>query len=257
METSTNIAAKINGLWKNGRDSIEHALDHFVARRQGITDILNHDKWIVMSVHQAAECISNILLLQIEPNCPLFVRNGKPWFPSLTETLQRFKWSGHLERLSAAECQLLALLDHLPDIRHQFMHRIAPEELDLSITAMCMIGLLKHIELRMGTAASDIVWQDSPIKSDVVAAIRYTHLTEYNQFVDLFLREKYPDHFLPECPMCGVAAVVGSTCEACFEELDYILCPTCDERVCFMASEQSRGEVPVECPYCGGTLAWC
>ena len=72
------------------------------------------------------------------------------------------------------------------------MHRIAPEKLDLSIAAMCMIGLLKQIELRMGMAASDIVWQHPPIESDVIAAICYTRLEEYSQFVGLFFEEKYP-----------------------------------------------------------------
>jgi hypothetical protein len=196
------------------------------------------------------------LLLQTEPTSSVFYPNGKFRFPSLTPTLRELQLPGYRERLSAAERQLLVLLGHIPELRNQLMHRIVPEKLEVSITAMCMIGLLKHIELRMGTAASDIVWQDPPMKSDVVAAIRYTHLTAYNQFVGLFLREKYPDRFLPECPMCGVEAVVGSTCEACFEELDYILCPKCGEPVCFIASEQSRGEVPVECPYCGGTHAW-
>lgn len=253
METSIDTSAMVKGLWENGRDSIRHALDHFSARDQKSADLSHHDKWIVLSVYHAAECISNILLLQIEPNCQLFARNGQPWFPSLTVTLKQLQSPGHIERLSPAERQLLLLLGHLPDIRHQFMHRIAPEKLDLSIAAMCMIGLLKHIELRMGMAASDIIWQHPPIESDVVAAIRYTRLEEYSQFVGLFLEEKYPHRTLPDCPSCGVLAVVGSACETCFEEVDYVLCPEYGEEAYFMAWERSRGEVQVECPHCGGT----
>ena len=37
------------------------------------------------------------------------------------------------------------------------MHRIAPKELDVSITAMCMIGILKYIERLKGEFASDII----------------------------------------------------------------------------------------------------
>jgi hypothetical protein len=72
---------------------------------------------------------------------------------------------------------------------------------------MCMIGLLKHIELRMGMATSDIVWQHPPIESDVVAAIRYTRLEEYSQFVGLFFEEKYPQPH-----PSGVPVVRGFSC---------------------------------------------
>ena len=74
---------------------------------------------------------------------------------------------------------------------------------------MCMIGLLKFVERLKGESASDIVWQSSPIEGDVLAAIRYTRIEEYCNFVALFLREKYADRWLPECPSCGVQAVVS------------------------------------------------
>jgi hypothetical protein len=153
--------------------------------------------------------------------------------------------------LSRAERKLFVLLRKLVDIRHQFAHRIAPEEADVSVAAMCMIGLLKYIERLKGESASDIVWQSPPIEADVVAAIRYTRLEEYGDFVAAFLKEKYPDRHLPECPSCGVQAVVQSTCEACFTELDHIQCSQCGEAVYFMAWERSRGDVSVECQHCG------
>lgn len=88
---------------------------------------------------------------------------------------------------------------------------------------------------------------------DVVAAIRYSRLDEYGQFVGLFLREKYVGRTLPECPSCGVPAVGSSICEACFEELDYVRCPESGEEAYFMSWERTRGDVKVECPHCGGT----
>ena len=46
-----------DGLWANARDSIKHALDHFWERGRPRADRSHHDKWIVLSVHHAAECI--------------------------------------------------------------------------------------------------------------------------------------------------------------------------------------------------------
>jgi hypothetical protein len=254
-----NEAEMRNGLCKNGRDSITHALDHFRERGLSDTNRRHHDKWIVLSVHHAAECVCNLRLLQLEPECPLFARSGGLWFPSLSEALKRLQNPPNAAQLSPAERQLLRLLGKLPDIRHQFMHRLAPEKLDVSIAAMCMIGLLKYIERLTGETASDIVWQSSPVESDVVAAIRSNRSTDYDKFVELFLREKYASHQLLDCPSCGVFAVdsyaVSPVCEACFEELDYVTCPETDEKVYFVAWQRTQGDIKVECQHCGGTHA--
>jgi len=190
-------------------------------------------------------------LLQLEPKSRLF--RGK--FPSLSQTLKQLQVPLNLARLSPAEVQLLRLLNQLPEIRNQLMHRTAPEELDVSIAAMCMIGLLKYIERLKGETAADIVEQSPPIEGDVVAAIRYTRLDEYGQFVGLFLSEKYGDRRLPECPSCGVPAVASFICEACFEELSYVTCPENGGETYFMSWERTRGNFLVECSYCGGKHA--
>jgi hypothetical protein len=256
MPASVDASNVAKGLWENGRDSITHALDHFSERGRTTSNRRHHDKWIVLSVHHAAECICNMRLLQLEPKCPLFSnKKGGIYFPSLSKTLEQLHVPQNMAQLSPAEQRLLSLLGQLLDIRHQFMHRIAPEQLDVSIAAMCMIGLLKYIERLKGETASDIIWQSPPIEGDVVAAIRYTRLEEYGQFVGLFLGEKYADRVLPNCPSCGVPAVTSSMCEACFEELDYVLCPENGEKAYYMSWERTRGNVQVECPHCGRTHA--
>jgi DNA-directed RNA polymerase subunit RPC12/RpoP len=247
-----SIDGIIAGLWENGHDSITHALYHFSEREQERSNRRHHDKWIVLSVHHAAECICNMRLLGLEPRCPLFSqKKSEMWFPSLSKTIERLQLPINSGRQSSAEHQLFLLLSKLPDIRNKFMHKTAPKELDISIAAMCMIGILKYIERLKGVAASDIIWQSPPIEGDVVAAIRYTRLVEYSNFVTLFLREKYPNLWLPQCPSCGVRAVVSSICEACFSEIDSIACSGCDEPIYFMAWQRDHGDRLVKCQECG------
>ena len=239
----------IEGLWENGRDSITHALNHFSEREREAerSNRTHHDKQIVLSVHHAAECVCNMQLLGLDPTA--FLRKGGLWFPFLSKTIKQLQLPINAERLSPAERQLFLLLSELDDIRHQFMHRTAQKEIDVSIAAMCMIGILKYIERLKGESASDIVEQSPPIEADVVAAIRYTRKEEYNKFIALFLQEKYPNKWLPHCPSCAARAVVYRTCEACFAELDSIKCSGCDEEIYFVAWERKLGE-EVECD-CG------
>ena len=116
-----------------------------------------------------------------------------------------------------------------------------------------MIGLLKQIERLKGETASDIVWQSPPVEGDVVAAIRAGRLHEYNRFVELFLQEKYADRELSECPECGLRAVVSSHCEACFQELNYVLCPQQGEKAYYVSLGRTHGNIQVLCPHCGNT----
>jgi hypothetical protein len=240
-----------DGLWVNGRDSIKHALDHFSERDQPRADRRHHDKWIVLSVHHAAECICNMRLVELEPNNPLFSRKGSIWFPSLARALSELQHPRNGARLTPAERQLFVLMGGLPDIRHQLMHRIAPAELDVSIAAMCMMGLLKYIERLRGESAADIVWQSPPIEGDVVAAIRYTRHQQYGDFVALFLREKYGNRWLPTCPACEVRAVVSTVCESCFTKLGSVECPGCSSQAYYVELiRDAEGTVRVECE-CG------
>lgn len=243
--------AMADGLLKNGLDSIQHALEHFSNRSQEKEQTNHDDKWIVLSVYHAAECVCNALLLRVEPNCSLFYRGGAEWYPSLTKSLERLKLDSNQQHLTPAERQLLLLISLLPDIRHKFMHRTAPKEVDVSVAAMCLIGILKHLEARYQIQTSDLVLQYPPIESDVVAAIRYKKIEEYGKFIELFLNEKYRGATLQQCPSCAAWSVMHFHCEACFEELEYIRCPNCDENVFFLPLDRVIGTETVECQFCG------
>jgi hypothetical protein len=217
-------------------------------KREDSSDRRHHDKWIVLSVHHAAECVCNMRLVGLDPAQFL---NERPWFPSLTKAIKQLQAPTNEERLGPAERQLFLLFSKVTNSRHQFMHQAGPENLDLSIAAMCMIGILKYIERATGETGSDIVWQSRPIESDVVASIRNTRLEESNKFVALFLREKYPNERLPQCPSCAVEAIISSTCQACFEEFDQVRCSGCDAEIYFTAWERKHGDRAVECHDCG------
>jgi hypothetical protein len=145
----------------------------------------------------------------------------------------------------------------MPDssaIKTNSMHRTAPAQIDVSIAAMAMMGLLKYIERFRGVAASDIVWQSPPIETNVAAAIRFTRHEEYARFIEVFLREKHGEKPLPSCPACLVRAVVGSLCEACFTELDSIECPNCGDKAYYGVLDYScRGAAQAQCE-CGATV---
>lgn len=136
------------GLLDNGLDSIRHAMDHFSEINREKVESKHHDKWIVISIYHASECVCNALLLKVEPTCPLFRRGSEEWFPSLYKSLERLKSDANIASLSAAELQLINLIEQLPDIRHKFMHRVAPARVDVSVAAMCLMGILKHLETR-------------------------------------------------------------------------------------------------------------
>ena len=157
----------------------------------------------------------------------------------------------HEPSLGAAERRLFILMSELSAIRNQLMHRTAPEQIDVSIAAMSIIGLLKYIEQFRGVSASNIVWQSPPIETSVVSAIRYTRHAEYGDFMAVFLREKHGGEWLGLCPACAVRGVVASTCEACFTELGTVDCPNCQETAYYDLREYSHsGSAAAECE-CG------
>src|SRR5262249_44704084 len=54
-------------LWKNARDSIFHALEHFLELSLGEGEKFHHTKWIVLSVHHLAETFCGMLLKEFDP----------------------------------------------------------------------------------------------------------------------------------------------------------------------------------------------
>lgn len=212
-------------LWTNGRDSLVHALDHFRERDSDTPEAHgHHDKWIALSVHHAAECISNMRLVTLAPTHSAFRlrKDGTVHFPHLGDTLAALQGSGIAPSPSPAELKLFQMLSGLVPVRHSFMHRMIPPSWDVSEAAMCMIGLLKYAERLRGSAGSDLVWQSMPVERDVMAAVHYKRIEAYLSFAGHFVAEKYRGMHLYGCPGCGLETVANGVCEACYEDLGHV-----------------------------------
>jgi hypothetical protein len=243
-----------NNLWKNARDSIRHAIDHFSNLRDGKADRDHHVKWAILSVHHSAECFCNMLLVALRQDLSSFQRKGKPWFPSLRDAVTQLTAPEIIERFSAGEQRLMELFRYLADTRDQIMHRALPDDMEASVAAMSLLGLLRIARRRTDEGTSDMLWRSSPVEIDVFDAIRYTRVEEYCRFAEQLIREEYPDRYLPLCPNCQTESIVDSHCEVCFEKMDSIECPESGERVFYPSWRRHAHErVDIECPHCGET----
>lgn len=88
------------------------------------------------------------------------------------------------------------------------MHGLAPENLELSLPAMSILGLSRVAYRRKGESVEDILKADPPIQNDVIKAISYKKFDDYYRFVEAFLVEEFPSKCIPECVNCGASAVV-------------------------------------------------
>jgi hypothetical protein len=212
-------AREAQAIWENAQDSILHALEHFAELSAKTGDPDHHRKWIVLSVHHAAETFYNMLLMRFDPeNASLKDKKGEDRYPSLNVTIRELLKPKNPARLTTAEALLLELLKQLIDSRNRIMHGIMPQNLDLSVAAMSILGLSRVAYRRKGVSVEDILQTSPPIQSDVVDAISYKKYDDYYRFVEAFLREEFPDEYFPECANCGASSIVHGRCEACFEE---------------------------------------
>jgi hypothetical protein len=170
-------AREAKAFWENSRDSILHALEHFAELSPKSGDEDHHKKWIVLSVHHAAEAFCNMLLKQFDPANTMFKRGQQDWWPSLVPAIDELLTPKYQARLTGAEIRLLDLLKGLNDSRNRIMHGLAPENLDLSLPAMSILGLSRVAYRRKGESVEDILKADPPIQNDVIKAISYKNLT--------------------------------------------------------------------------------
>jgi hypothetical protein len=248
-------ARQAKQLWENSRDSIRHALEHFAELSAKTGDEDHHKKWIVLSVHHSAEAFCNMLLKQFDPTNPMFKRGQQDWWPSLLPAINELLTPKYQARLTGSEIRLLDLLRGLNDSRNRIMHGLTPENPDVSLPAMSILGLSRVAYRRKGESVEDILQTDPPIQSHVIKAISYRKFNDYYRFVEAFLAEEFPGKYIPECENCGASAVVNKRCEACFESMDSFTCDCCDAEFLLPESFRFQTQGEIICPACGEKIS--
>lgn len=244
-----------DGLWENARDSIRHAFDHFSELRRSPRNA--HDiKWIILSVHHAAECYSNIMVLDVAPEC-LAWRNGEIRFPSLTEAVRILREPNASLLLSPGERRLLELFGGLVEHRNLIMHRSIPDHLNASLSGMALLGLLKICRNRTDEPGWDALRRISQDQEDLFEAISYQRVEEYCRLAEHLVREEFAGGRLSYCSACDTTSVISNRCEACFEHMSSTTCGATGEPVFFPSWWHRFENAPrhVECRHCGETHA--
>ena len=240
-------------LWKNSLDSIQHALDHFWKLRQDQEERCHHVKWAVLSVHHAAECFCYIRLLELAPNEADFYPKGKPRPPGLHKALNNLKRRDPSLLMPLRERRLLKIFENLNEARDQIIHRTVPDDLEPSVAAISLLGLLRIAERQEGDGLDDIPWESPQAESDVFEAISYKRVEEYCRRAEEWVREEYPDALLYQCPLCLTESIVDgalpANCEVCFQEMWRCTCPETGGYL-YLPRWWKR-ELDVNCPDCG------
>ncbi|MGE0085764.1 MAG: hypothetical protein AB7S75_15245 [Desulfococcaceae bacterium] len=247
----------IDELWKNSKDSMEHAIEHFLELTYHKDNKWHHQKWIILSVHHAAECVVNMLLKEIDPsNRIFFKKDGSDHFPSLIPSINELIKYERDGKITKTEVHLLNLLEQLNKTRNEIIHRNPPQKLDasvVSVAAMSLIGMLHVIQRRRNESFYNIFNQHTEVQRDISEAVKVSMIDEYKALIESLLKEKYPNEFFDECPYCGAVAIINSlrlpttTCNACFEELELITCESCKEEYYTL----SYCNEMIDCPFCG------
>ncbi len=245
MESKSEIE-----MLNNIKDSLFHALAHFSELAINSADSAHHKKWIVLSVHHAAEIYLYVVLSAVSPQNELLKKtkkNGKPWFPSSTsllEELNKFK-----ANLSKSEVKLLSVLNTLIGLRHDLMHNPKSIIGDISPAVWSTLALLRAISRRYGISTEEIFNFSPPIEIEVLDLLKWEHLSEYSEFVEQVLAEEFPDkHDFLECPNCGACAVTMNRCEGCFENINMHECHSCGQEFATFRDPEPK------CPSCGARV---
>jgi hypothetical protein len=240
-----------NVTWLNAKDSLTHALDHFVELTGAKEKKWHHQKWIILSVHHAASCLATRWLKTADPKHSLFIgKDGKETFPHLDEMIKALQNYRGTEHLTLAESELLGLLKRLNDIRNKFMHRLPPTEIKKEVvayTATSMVGMLHVVERRSGASFYELFDEVPEIRKYIMEAIHYSKVEEYCSFIEKVLEDQGYQYELPQCPSCGTHTIIGYHCEACFEDVAEVECPSCQCEFYIQSSYPSEQE----CPECG------
>jgi hypothetical protein len=212
--------AEAEGLWRNCRDSLAHGLLHFSDLSSSDYGFHNR-KWIILSVHHAAEVFCNYLLRRADPSHP---PRGR--YPSLRDLIKLLQTHALWNTLAGTERE--AVTDFFPpltQLRNLLMHGAAPETLDVSDAAVAVLALLILVNRQTGAPTDEFLSQSPSIEYTVVDELRTHQWPAYTAFVERVVAEEYPGDdwiYIVQCDYCGgqTRRRGESECRACFHEND-------------------------------------
>lgn len=256
------------GLIRNIHDALLHSFQHLESfrRSQAATDL----KWAVLSVVQAGELLSNVLLIRSRPPVDkLFPKKGAgkeldfhpPSFNKSLLTLLVQHGSDCCPPIIQEEIDLLKTAEGLANTRNELMHRTLVTLDDKEQFARTALSILLVFEFRfydiefpisegcerLDTEAATLMhwispdpgdssskgWQEGHRPAFIKSAIKYLKSVGF--------KETYP-----QCPMCGSSFVSENFCRACRIELCSVECGDCGNNW----YEQDQHGVPDTCPDC-------
>lgn len=197
------------GLWRNCRDSITHALEHFSSASQA-NEPFHDRKWAILSVAHAAEVYCNLLLCVFDPDHP------KGNYPSLDKALRLLK--DHPSLIGSEQHVIQEVLPPLVNQRNTLMHMPAPEMLAATDTAIALLSLLHIIRRRTGVETTEFFDQFPPIEQDIFEEIDWREHAAWFRVAEQLVSREYEEGFVVGCEYCGAIAVPpDAPCQACFE----------------------------------------
>jgi len=193
-----------------------------------------------VSTHHAASCYVCAWLKEADTNNSCFKnKNGGNSFPRIEDSIKELLNFKNTEFLTSAEAKLLNIFKRLNSIRNKIMHRMPPIEFNeaiIAFAATATIGMFHSVSRRTGKSFEDIFNEFSEHRSIVIEAIHYSRIEEYFNFVEQQLEHQHPSYIVSLCPACNTRSVVSGHCEACFEDIYEITCPSCDEEINILSS---------------------
>lgn len=227
---------------ENIRDSVYHALKHYSAATENKSESLHHFKWIILSIHHAAEAYLKLILSEVDPNNEIFSktkRDGNIFHPSALQTLEELK--NHKNSLSIIEVKLLDVVTDTITLRDELTHSPVLKIDDISPAVWTSLVIIRSLAIREKITVKELLDQSPSIEVDVIDFLGWEHHSSYQAFVEEALKIEFPNrHFFLDCPLCGALAVVDTRCEGCFHEMNINECFSCgDEFATWIDSEHS------------------
>lgn len=257
------------GLIRNIQDALLHSVQHLESfrRSRAATDL----KWAVLSVVQAGELLSNVLLIRSKtPLQNLFprIKGGKeldfhpPSFNQSLLTLLEQHASAFSPEITQGEIALLKTAEVLADTRNELMHRTLVTLEDKEQYARAVLSILLVFEFRFRDIKFPISEDGEGLDAEAVSLMHWIS-PDSNELSDNGWQEGHRPAFIRSaseylksvgvkethqyCPMCGRGFVSDDFCRICRIELCSVECDNCGSNW----YEQGQHDVPDTCPDCG------